>query len=130
MGAVPEWRAMLSIIRMVLAVWAGRYAMQPPRPATDDERRPSRAPSRTARPRRRRGAGIVVASGGEPLFHLIGFLACAGATAARACKSVLQSVLMSHSTEKLDSMVGGARYQKPTPKPCLGFPHAACVSDA
>ncbi|KAK9837287.1 hypothetical protein WJX81_003509 [Elliptochloris bilobata] len=48
--------------------------------------------------------GIVVASGGEPLFHLIGFLACVGATAARAFKSVLQSVLMSHSTEKLDSM--------------------------
>ena len=51
-------------------------------------------------------AGIVVASGGEPSFHLIGFLACVGATAARAFKSVLQSVLMSHSTEKLDSMVG------------------------
>lgn len=46
-----------------------------------------------------------MASGGEPSFHLIGFLACVGATAARAFKSVLQSVLMSHSTEKLDSMV-------------------------
>ncbi len=83
---------------------------------------PIASPSRKGATAGYRGAGIVVASGGEPLFHLIGFLACAGATAARACKSVLQSVLMSHSTEKLDSMVGGVRYQNPTKTPCLSSP--------
>ena len=55
-----------------------------------------------------------MASGGEPSFHLIGFLACVGATAARAFKSVLQSVLMSHSTEKLDSMVTPVRATRHT----------------
>jgi hypothetical protein len=34
--------------------------------------------------------GIVVASGGEPLFNLFGFLMCLTSTSARACKSVLQ----------------------------------------
>lgn len=34
--------------------------------------------------------GVVLASGGEPEFHLIGFLACLLATAARALKTVVQ----------------------------------------
>ncbi|KAL9672648.1 hypothetical protein QQ045_028900 [Rhodiola kirilowii] len=33
--------------------------------------------------------GVVIASGGEPSFHLFGFLMSVGATAARALKSVL-----------------------------------------
>ena len=35
-------------------------------------------------------AGIIVATGGEPLFHIIGFLAALSATCGRAFKSVLQ----------------------------------------
>ncbi|XP_028100911.1 UDP-URONIC ACID TRANSPORTER 1-like isoform X2 [Camellia sinensis] len=34
--------------------------------------------------------GVVIASGGEPSFHLYGFIMCVSATAARAFKSVLQ----------------------------------------
>jgi hypothetical protein len=34
--------------------------------------------------------GVVVASGGEPLFHLLGFVACLLATSGRALKSVVQ----------------------------------------
>ncbi|XP_047320076.1 UDP-URONIC ACID TRANSPORTER 1 [Impatiens glandulifera] len=49
-------------------------------------------------------AGVVVASGGEPGFHLFGFIMCLGATAARAFKSVLQSILLSSEGEKLNSM--------------------------
>ncbi|KAL0359564.1 UNVERIFIED_CONTAM: udp-uronic acid transporter 1 [Sesamum angustifolium] len=41
-------------------------------------------------------AGVVIASGGEPSFHLYGFIMCIGATAARAFKSVLQGVLLSN----------------------------------
>ncbi|GMJ00800.1 UDP-uronic acid transporter 3 [Hibiscus trionum] len=40
-------------------------------------------------------AGVIIASGGEPLFHLFGFIMCIGATAARALKSVLQGILLS-----------------------------------
>ncbi|KAK4404832.1 udp-uronic acid transporter 1 [Sesamum angolense] len=49
-------------------------------------------------------AGVVIASGGEPSFHLYGFIMCIGATAARAFKSVLQGILLSNEGEKLNSM--------------------------
>ncbi|KAK9279228.1 hypothetical protein L1049_012906 [Liquidambar formosana] len=48
--------------------------------------------------------GVVIASGGEPSFHLFGFIMCVGATAARAFKSVLQGILLSSEGEKLNSM--------------------------
>ncbi|PIN02505.1 Glucose-6-phosphate/phosphate and phosphoenolpyruvate/phosphate antiporter [Handroanthus impetiginosus] len=48
--------------------------------------------------------GVVIASGGEPSFHLYGFIMCVSATAARAFKSVLQGVLLSNEGEKLNSM--------------------------
>ncbi|KAL8142944.1 hypothetical protein V2J09_015976 [Rumex salicifolius] len=40
-------------------------------------------------------SGVVIASGGEPSFHLYGFIMCISATAARAFKSVLQGILLS-----------------------------------
>ncbi|CAL9197664.1 unnamed protein product [Musa hybrid cultivar] len=49
-------------------------------------------------------AGVIIASGGEPSFHLFGFIMCIGATAARALKSVLQGILLSSEGEKLNSM--------------------------
>lgn len=48
--------------------------------------------------------GVVIASGGEPSFHLYGFIMCISATAARALKSVLQGILLSSEGEKLNSM--------------------------
>ncbi|KAK8574476.1 hypothetical protein V6N12_062167 [Hibiscus sabdariffa] len=48
--------------------------------------------------------GVIIASGGEPSFHLFGFLMCISATAARALKSVLQGILLSSEGEKLNSM--------------------------
>ncbi|WOH12449.1 hypothetical protein DCAR_0831953 [Daucus carota subsp. sativus] len=48
--------------------------------------------------------GVIIASGGEPSFHLFGFIMCVGATAARALKTVLQGVLLSSEGEKLNSM--------------------------
>lgn len=48
--------------------------------------------------------GVVIASGGEPSFHLYGFIMCVMATAARALKSVLQGILLSSEGEKLNSM--------------------------
>ncbi|CAK9133922.1 unnamed protein product [Ilex paraguariensis] len=48
--------------------------------------------------------GVIIASGGEPSFHLFGFVMCVGATAARALKSVLQGILLSAEGEKLNSM--------------------------
>ena len=48
--------------------------------------------------------GIVLASKAEPLFHLTGFIACVSATFARALKSVLQGLLLTNETEKLDSL--------------------------
>ncbi|KNA06109.1 hypothetical protein SOVF_184070 [Spinacia oleracea] len=48
--------------------------------------------------------GVVIASGGEPSFHLFGFLMCVAATAARALKSVVQGILLSSEGEKLNSM--------------------------
>lgn len=48
--------------------------------------------------------GVIIASGGEPSFHLFGFIVCISATAARAFKSVLQGILLSSEEEKLNSM--------------------------
>ncbi|KAH9293546.1 hypothetical protein KI387_041251, partial [Taxus chinensis] len=48
--------------------------------------------------------GVIIASGGEPSFHLYGFIMCISATAARALKSVLQGLLLSSEGEKLSSM--------------------------
>lgn len=48
--------------------------------------------------------GVIIASGGEPSFHLFGFIMCVGATAARALKSVLQGLLLSSEGERLNSM--------------------------
>ncbi|XP_051143838.1 probable sugar phosphate/phosphate translocator At3g11320 [Andrographis paniculata] len=48
--------------------------------------------------------GVVIASGGEPSFHLFGFIMCVSATAARALKSVVQGILLSSEAEKLNSM--------------------------
>ncbi|XP_059463151.1 UDP-URONIC ACID TRANSPORTER 1 [Corylus avellana] len=48
--------------------------------------------------------GVVIASGGEPGFHLFGFIVCISATAARAFKTVLQGILLSSEGEKLNSM--------------------------
>lgn len=48
--------------------------------------------------------GIVIASGAEPMFNLIGFVAAVTATGARAFKSVLQGFMLSDSNEKLDSL--------------------------
>ncbi|CAK9323819.1 probable sugar phosphate/phosphate translocator At3g11320 [Benincasa hispida] len=48
--------------------------------------------------------GVIIASGGEPSFHLFGFIICVAATAARALKSVLQGILLSSEGEKLNSM--------------------------
>ncbi|KAE8815658.1 putative sugar phosphate/phosphate translocator [Hordeum vulgare] len=49
-------------------------------------------------------AGVVIATGGEPSFHLFGFIMCVGATAGRALKTVLQGILLSSEEEKLNSM--------------------------
>ncbi|XP_062154579.1 probable sugar phosphate/phosphate translocator At3g11320 isoform X2 [Alnus glutinosa] len=48
--------------------------------------------------------GVIIASGGEPSFHLFGFIMCIAATAARALKSVVQGLLLSSEGEKLNSM--------------------------
>ncbi|KNA05982.1 hypothetical protein SOVF_185210 [Spinacia oleracea] len=48
--------------------------------------------------------GIVLASNSEPLFHLFGFILCVGSTAGRALKSVVQGILLSSESEKLNSM--------------------------
>eukprot|EP00884_Botryococcus_braunii_P000978 jgi/Botrbrau1/10881/Bobra.0025s0058.1 len=48
--------------------------------------------------------GIIMASGGEPLFNLFGFGAAMTATGARALKTVLQGILLSQVGDRLDSM--------------------------
>lgn len=48
--------------------------------------------------------GIVIASGAEPMFNIIGFAAALTATAGRALKSVLQGIMLSDNSEKMDSM--------------------------
>lgn len=49
-------------------------------------------------------AGVMIASGGEPLFHSLGFSLALTATAGRAAKSVVQSILMTDPSEKLDPL--------------------------
>ncbi|KAK4431744.1 putative sugar phosphate/phosphate translocator [Sesamum alatum] len=49
-------------------------------------------------------AGVIIATGSEPSFHLFGFIMCVGATAARALKTVVQGILLSSEGEKLNSM--------------------------
>ncbi|KAL6785738.1 hypothetical protein ACKKBF_B01450 [Auxenochlorella protothecoides x Auxenochlorella symbiontica] len=48
--------------------------------------------------------GIVIASGAEPSFEIVGFLACVAATAGRALKSVLQSIMLDDPADRMDSM--------------------------
>ncbi|XP_002988030.2 probable sugar phosphate/phosphate translocator At3g11320 isoform X1 [Selaginella moellendorffii] len=48
--------------------------------------------------------GIALASNGEPLFNVVGFVACLVSTAARALKSVVQGLLLTSEAEKLHSM--------------------------
>lgn len=48
--------------------------------------------------------GIVIASHAEPMFNLIGFCAALTATAGRALKSVLQGIMLSDSSERMDSL--------------------------
>lgn len=48
--------------------------------------------------------GIAIASGGEPLFQILGFTFCLMATAGRALKSVAQSMILTDPAEKLDAM--------------------------
>mmetsp|Transcript_8266 Transcript_8266/g.24668 ORF Transcript_8266/g.24668 Transcript_8266/m.24668 type:complete len:371 (+) Transcript_8266:716-1828(+) len=48
--------------------------------------------------------GIVIATGAEPSFQLTGFTAAVIATAMRALKSVLQGILLTDASEKMDSM--------------------------
>ncbi|PON81178.1 Sugar phosphate transporter domain containing protein [Trema orientale] len=48
-------------------------------------------------------AGVVIASGGEPGFHLFGFIMCLSATAARAFKSVLQGILLSSEGDVIET---------------------------
>lgn len=49
-------------------------------------------------------AGIVIASGAEPMFNLVGFLAAFSAVAGRALKSVLQAVMLADPADRMDSM--------------------------
>lgn len=62
--------------------------------------------------------GVMIASGGEPSFHLFGFIMCIGATAARALKTVLQGILLSSEGEKLNSM-NLLMYMAPIAVACL-----------
>jgi drug/metabolite transporter (DMT)-like permease len=48
--------------------------------------------------------GIIIASGAEPMFQLAGFTAAVTATAARAFKSVLQGLMLSDSSDNMDSL--------------------------
>ncbi|KAL6865385.1 hypothetical protein ACP4OV_016536 [Aristida adscensionis] len=49
-------------------------------------------------------AGVVITTGGEPSFHLFGFIMSVVGTALRALKTVLQGILLSSEEEKLNSM--------------------------
>lgn len=57
-------------------------------------------------------AGVILATGAEPSFQLLGFLAAVFATFARAFKSILQGLLLTDPSEKLDS-VNLLRYMTP-----------------
>ncbi|XP_074290210.1 putative sugar phosphate/phosphate translocator At5g05820 [Silene latifolia] len=62
--------------------------------------------------------GVIIASGGEPMFNMFGFIMCLSATAARALKTVLQGILLSSEGEKLDSM-NLLMYMAPVAVVCL-----------
>lgn len=48
--------------------------------------------------------GIMIASGWEPGFNMLGFVLCITSTAVRALKTVLQALLLTDPTEKLSSL--------------------------
>lgn len=48
--------------------------------------------------------GIMIASGAEPMFNISGFAAALLATAGRALKSVLQGMMLSDASDKMDSL--------------------------
>lgn len=48
--------------------------------------------------------GIMVASGGDPVFNMLGFMMAVGSTVLRGAKSVYQEMIMSHDPNKLDAM--------------------------
>lgn len=48
--------------------------------------------------------GVVIASGAEPMFNMVGFVAAVTAASARALKSVLQGLMLSDSNERMDSL--------------------------
>uniref|UniRef100_A0A061RBV7 Putative sugar phosphate phosphate translocator n=1 Tax=Tetraselmis sp. GSL018 TaxID=582737 RepID=A0A061RBV7_9CHLO len=72
--------------------------------------------------------GIMIASGFEPSFHLMGFLACVGGTGARALKSVIQSVILSDAEDQMDSM-NLLRYMAPVASVVL-LPLSLLMEDA
>ena len=45
-------------------------------------------------------AGVMISSGGEPSFHIMGVIICLLSTALRAMKSVVQGYLMSNNKVK------------------------------
>lgn len=53
--------------------------------------------------------GVIVSSGGEPAFHLVGFVACVLATAGRALKSVVQVCRGRRPRRVQQSAHGGAQ---------------------
>lgn len=48
--------------------------------------------------------GVVIASGAEPMFNMLGFVAAVTAASARALKSVVQGLMLSDSNERMDSL--------------------------
>jgi drug/metabolite transporter (DMT)-like permease len=76
-------------------------------------------------------AGICIASGFEPSFHVVGFTCCLLATAARAFKSVLQvrrfGVLLCEPLQKYDHVSHSASPPVASSPPSeLPFPHSCC----
>nr|CAB3501165.1 unnamed protein product [Digitaria exilis] len=79
-------------------------AAHPPTIASVAAARSTGTLATTQRQRRAWGRRQARVAGGEPSFHLFGFIMCIGATAARALKTVLQGILLSSEGEKLNSM--------------------------
>jgi drug/metabolite transporter (DMT)-like permease len=48
--------------------------------------------------------GVIIASGAEPMFNMVGFVAAVTAACARALKSVLQGLMLSDNNERMDSL--------------------------
>jgi hypothetical protein len=48
--------------------------------------------------------GVIMASGAEPMFNMIGSVAAVTAACARALKSVLQGLMLSDNNERMDSL--------------------------